>query len=35
MKYIEKHPMIMIVVGIMGIGGYYMALNMSGSFNSS
>jgi len=31
MKYIH----ICIGCGIMGIGGYYMALNMSGSFNSS
>ena len=31
MKYIH----IALGCGIMGIGGYYMALNMSGSFNSS
>ena len=31
MKYIH----IMLGCGIMGIGGYYMGLNMSGSFNSS
>jgi len=31
MKYIH----ICLGCGIMGIGGYYMALNMSGSFNSS
>ena len=31
MKYIH----ICIGCGIMGIGGYYMGLNMSGSFNSS
>ncbi len=31
MKYIH----ICIGCGIMGIGGYYMALNLSGSFNSS
>ena len=31
MKYLH----IMLGCGIMGIGGYYMGLNMSGSFNSS
>ncbi|MBQ6947162.1 MAG: ABC transporter permease, partial [Clostridia bacterium] len=31
MKYLH----ICLGCGIMGIGGYYMALNMSGSFNSS
>ena len=31
LKYIH----IMLGCGIMGIGGYYMGLNMSGSFNSS
>ena len=31
MKYVH----IMLGCGIMGIGGYYMGLNMSGSFNSS
>ena len=30
-----KYLHIMLGCGIMGIGGYYMALNMSGSFNSS
>jgi len=31
----SKFLHIMLGCGIMGIGGYYMALNMSGSFNSS
>ncbi len=30
-----KYLHIILGCGIMGIGGYYMALNMSGSFNSS
>ena len=30
-----KYLHIMLGCGIMGIGGYYMGLNMSGSFNSS
>ena len=30
-----KYVHIMLGCGIMGIGGYYMGLNMSGSFNSS
>ena len=30
-----KYLHIMLGCGIMGIGGYYMALNMGGSFNSS
>ena len=30
-----KYIHICIGCGIMGIGGYYMGLNMSGSFNSS
>ena len=30
-----KYLHIMLGCGIMGIGGYYMALNMSGSFNSN
>ena len=30
-----KYIHIMLGCGIMGIGGYYMGLNMSGSFNSS
>ena len=30
-----KYLHIIIGTGIMGIGGYYMGLNMSGSFNSS
>jgi len=31
----SKYLHIMLGCGIMGIGGYYMGLNMSGSFNSS
>ena len=32
---LSKYLHIMLGCGIMGIGGYYMGLNMSGSFNSS
>lgn len=32
---LSKYLHICVGCGIMGIGGYYMALNMSGSFNSS
>ncbi len=32
---LSKYLYICLGCGIMGIGGYYMALNMSGSFNSS
>jgi len=31
----SKYLHVMLGCGIMGIGGYYMGLNMSGSFNSS